>query len=582
MPSTSSTVSYPGDGTTTTFSVPFDYIQEKFISVTVDLLPVPFTFISAGTIQITPAPAADTEIRITRSTTMSRLVDYADGSVLLSRTLNLGETQLLHLIQELNDRRSGGGDEEDLEEVLAALALLGERVNQIRQSPTLPSVVDLRSFNFFGAAPESILTLGHSAPGDGGGWTWVRVPSATSYAVHEQSADGLYWTPQRAVEFPAAALGFGVGTPTGASNVSAFRRGMRLLNAWGGGKFVIGAGVHPMAQTVQQGLAALTGITISGAGRKATVLQRSTGETTGSYIVFRDCSGVRVEDLTVDGRETDFPGSAHALHFAECVGWSVQRVHLTGFDASALSVISTEGGTAYVNRNFQIRDVSVDGLAQGRNGILVTNASDFSISGITGGNLDLSGETGAPSVGIGIKTNCIRGTVSDCTLNLVRRGVNLGAEGNVSQCRAWGIYIYNAVSGIGLIEAADCHFSDVTLRTPYDEPDIPGNAGFAGGQITMRDASRCTVTNVTIRGRGNAYPILHQQRTENCRISIGLWDNSPGDTSLMTALEAVTALRLDVEQYQGPGVASPATLLTLSAGTTGLRYYWRGDRVLPA
>lgn len=459
-------------------------------------------------------------------------------------------------------------------DAINALALLVPSVRLFK------SLAALREYNFSSPPPDEVHVLGYAQPGDGGAWTWRRVEVPTTYDVHEQSADGSYWTPTRSTELPAAVLGFGAGAPTGASNLSAFRRGMRLLNAWGGGVFVIGAGIHPMSQTVQENLAAVARITIRGAGQWATTLQRSGGPLTGSYIAFRGCSGITIEALTVDASQPLFIDSAHALHFAECTRWAVHRVHITSFDASALSVLSTAGGTAYVNSDFEIRDVSLDGLGVGRNGILVNNASDFSISGITGGNLDMSGVAGSPSVGIGIKTNSIRGRVYDVAMNLVRRGCNLGAEGGVSQCRAWGLYFSNAVSGIAAFEATDCHFADVSLRTPYAEGEAAPN--FAGGQVAMRDAVRCTATNIDVRGGSNVYPVLYQRDTTGCRIELVMWDNSPGETSLLTTVDTVTALRLDVDQYQGPGVVDPTTLLSLSAGTTGFRFFWRGDRALPA
>ena len=483
------------------------------------------------------------------------------------------------------------GDKEEDGGATADGRVSAAEINQIKavinaNARRLPTVQEFRTLaaltatTFTAPLPDEVRVMGYAQPGDGGAWTWRRVEAPTTYNVHEQSADGSYWTPTRSTELPAAVLGFGVGAPTGASNLSAFRRGMRLLNAWGGGVFVIGAGIHPMSQTVQENLAAVARITIRGAGQWATTLQRSDGPTTGSYIVFRGCSGITIEALTVDATQPLFIDSAHALHFAECTRWAVHRVHITSFDASALSVLSTDGGAAYVNSDFEIRDVSLDGLGVGRNGILVNNASDFSISGITGGNLDMSGELGSPSVGIGIKTNSIRGRIYDVAMNLVRRGCNLGAEGGVSQCRAWGLYFSNAVSGIASFEANDCHFSDVTLRTPYAEGDAAPN--FAGGQVAMRDAVRCTATNIDVRGGSNVYPVLYQRNTTNCRVELNMWDNGPGETTLLTAVDDVTALRLDVDQYQGPGVVDPTTLLSLSAGTTGFRFFWRGDRALPA
>lgn len=446
----------------------------------------------------------------------------------------------------------------------------------------LPSVTVLRAHDFGQNAPDAVRVMGWDHAGDGGEWVWRREPSATAYNVHEQSADGLYWTPSPAIEFPAGALGFGLGSFSAATNLSAFRRGMRLLQSWGGGVFRIQAGTHPMGQTIQELSAAVHNVIISGAGRTATVLERGASTPTiGSYIYFKGCSGIVVEGLTIDAGAA-VGATAHGLHFDTCTDWRVQDVHIRNFDAAAISIGDTDNPTSFAVSNFALRDISIDGYAIGRNGILVNNAQDFSISGIRGGNLNLAGTpAGAPSVGIGIKTYSRRGLIYDVNMHTLRRGCNLGAEGGVSQCRAWGLRFRDTITGLAATEAMDCHFSDVTLETPLAEPDPVGNPGFMGGQVAMRDANRCTATGINIRGGSNVFPVLYQRNTTNCLVALGLWDNAPNDAVLLQTVDTVTALRLDVDQYQGPAVVDPTTLLSLSGGTSGTRYYWRGDRILP-
>lgn len=75
---------YTGDGSTTTFSITFDYQKESEISVTVDgVAQSGFTFPSSTQVQLTTAPAASTLVRIRRTTDLNaREVDFASGSVL--------------------------------------------------------------------------------------------------------------------------------------------------------------------------------------------------------------------------------------------------------------------------------------------------------------------------------------------------------------------------------------------------------------------------------------------------------------------------------------------------------------------
>ena len=75
---------YTGNGSTTTFSVTFPYIEQAHVIVTVDgvtkTLTTDYTFPTSSTITFTSAPAASTIIKFTRSSNRTaRLVDYQDG-----------------------------------------------------------------------------------------------------------------------------------------------------------------------------------------------------------------------------------------------------------------------------------------------------------------------------------------------------------------------------------------------------------------------------------------------------------------------------------------------------------------------
>jgi chemotaxis protein histidine kinase CheA len=96
---------YTGDGSTTTFSITFDYQKESEISVTVDgVAQSGFTFPSSTQVQLTSAPASSTLVRIRRTTDLNaREVDFASGSVLTEEDLDNSNIQVFHAAQEAID-----------------------------------------------------------------------------------------------------------------------------------------------------------------------------------------------------------------------------------------------------------------------------------------------------------------------------------------------------------------------------------------------------------------------------------------------------------------------------------------------
>lgn len=95
---------YLGTGSLTYFTVPFPYLDKADIKITVDTNPVTFTWLNDSTINITPAPALDTKILISRDTQKdSLLVDYNDGSVLTEKDLDTSNKQVFFVVQETLD-----------------------------------------------------------------------------------------------------------------------------------------------------------------------------------------------------------------------------------------------------------------------------------------------------------------------------------------------------------------------------------------------------------------------------------------------------------------------------------------------
>lgn len=107
-------MTYPLDGSTTDFNIPFEYLARKFVRVTligVDrkglILNNDYRFATKTTISTTRAlgPADGYNmIEIRRFTSATdRLVDFTDGSILRAYDLNISQVQTLHVAEEARD-----------------------------------------------------------------------------------------------------------------------------------------------------------------------------------------------------------------------------------------------------------------------------------------------------------------------------------------------------------------------------------------------------------------------------------------------------------------------------------------------
>ena len=81
-----SIVTYTGDGSTTQYVITFEYISRDDVVVTIDGVAATFSFVNDTTVEFSSAPAADATIVIKRGTPSAPLVDFTDGSTLLSRS----------------------------------------------------------------------------------------------------------------------------------------------------------------------------------------------------------------------------------------------------------------------------------------------------------------------------------------------------------------------------------------------------------------------------------------------------------------------------------------------------------------
>lgn len=107
-------MTYPLDGSTTDFNIPFEYLARKFVQVTligvdrkVLVLNQDYRFATKAIISTTKAWGPGDgyqQIEIRRYTSATeRLVDFTDGSILRAYDLNISQIQTLHVAEEARD-----------------------------------------------------------------------------------------------------------------------------------------------------------------------------------------------------------------------------------------------------------------------------------------------------------------------------------------------------------------------------------------------------------------------------------------------------------------------------------------------
>lgn len=97
-------ITYIADGSQTNFSVPFDYLRPSFVHVSVNDAEVSEGFtISNRMVMFDSAPSKDAVVRIYRNTPTTRLVSWADASILKAIDMTIAEVQQLHILEEGQD-----------------------------------------------------------------------------------------------------------------------------------------------------------------------------------------------------------------------------------------------------------------------------------------------------------------------------------------------------------------------------------------------------------------------------------------------------------------------------------------------
>jgi hypothetical protein len=107
---------YRGDGSTTDFAVPFDYLRKSFVKVLLDSVTelkggsttdtsADYYFVDATTIRLRKiVPTTAQTITIRRYTSVKeRVTSFRDGSVLYSKDLDTAQVQAFHIAEEARD-----------------------------------------------------------------------------------------------------------------------------------------------------------------------------------------------------------------------------------------------------------------------------------------------------------------------------------------------------------------------------------------------------------------------------------------------------------------------------------------------
>lgn len=103
-----SRVSYTGDGSTDTFTIPFPYFSKTDVFIRVDDTNIgTYEFLTESSIKLPTPPAQGAVVSIYRRTPKNRIIDFQDGSLLNSDTLDADSNQMMFLVQEAADDAQG-------------------------------------------------------------------------------------------------------------------------------------------------------------------------------------------------------------------------------------------------------------------------------------------------------------------------------------------------------------------------------------------------------------------------------------------------------------------------------------------
>lgn len=257
-------ITYDGDGTTATFSVPFPYVAREHVRVLIGWDPstrsfttelaneVGFTWASGTQITTTAPPATGTTISLVRETPIEQpLSDWQTGSPPTGRELDVADKQVLYAIQEYIDRTLQAREDFDaavltgtgvvlIDNLNSTLTTAGLTANQGRALRLLIEAVEglanaagTAATNAQAAAENAQNTADDALPLVGGTMTGpITLPGAPTAEAHAATkayvdargveASGSGWTIFRRPDGTRLQLCFGVATPLSATGQLAF------------------------------------------------------------------------------------------------------------------------------------------------------------------------------------------------------------------------------------------------------------------------------------------------------------------------------------------------------------------------
>jgi hypothetical protein len=234
---------YTGDGSNKNFAVPFGYITQSNVTVLVNNVSVPFTWLNGSLVQATTAPATGASVQVRRTTQKAQpLVDFQDASTLTESDLDLFSQQMLYIAQEAFDGQSTMVGPDDTTDQMNAhnkrIINLADPINpqdaatknwmETASTSTLAQTIIARDeaeahqlaaevardqaeaaaaagvSSVIGTkaiaaamnptvSPDAVYLAGHLSPGDGGGGLFKKVVSQPTHTAKFQMANGQWY-----------------------------------------------------------------------------------------------------------------------------------------------------------------------------------------------------------------------------------------------------------------------------------------------------------------------------------------------------------------------------------------------------
>ena len=208
-------IRYTGNGTQTDFSFAFPYFSTSNISVTVNGVAAPFTWVNSSTVKITTAPASGAVIFIQRTTPKDITpVNFVDGSVLLEADLDTLALFSLYAAQESIDEankaiklNSSGNWEAQ-----------GNRINNVAD-PVSDQDVATKKWSETGMTAQLAIATNQASAASGSA-TAAASSAAASSASATSSAASASTATTKAAEASSSATAAATSATNGAASAS--------------------------------------------------------------------------------------------------------------------------------------------------------------------------------------------------------------------------------------------------------------------------------------------------------------------------------------------------------------------------